>query len=126
VSAPFRELFAELPRAVFETLQAIGEEAVARAKPLYAQPTPAPIWRSGWFCAAMRSRYGWPHLVINLSVVREETEWHALLPCRHLFVMFVDAPTFVAMRALQDLVGAIDRIVEQTERRCYCVARPDR
>ena len=31
MAAPFRDLFVELPRAVFDSLQAIGEGAIAQA-----------------------------------------------------------------------------------------------
>lgn len=52
--APFRELFVELPSAVFETLRGIGEAAVAQA----TQPPPPPaidraFESAEWTCCCM-------------------------------------------------------------------------
>jgi hypothetical protein len=128
--APFRDLFVELPRALFAVLQGIGESAV-RNTPSPFQPRREPqllmFLRNAGARAVIARRYGWISIdepkfapdddAVDLVVRRA---------CGHLSRVRLDGRIFEEYRphaALDELDRRLFRHHERG-RRCYCVARP--
>lgn len=98
---PFRELVAELPRSVFETLHAIAEHAVKVASEHARRPEPVTSLLGKRALQQMLcQREGWKGCETRRCESTEETLQRA------------------AVHALLD-------IIEATERRCCCVPRRD-
>lgn len=121
----FRDLFVELPRALFDALQAIGEAAVERARPPIAA-TPPPFAWFDRFVAALRHHYGWREF---LRVECHEAEcWRALvvrLSCGHVQRYMLDELAMLrAPSASAALVDLVCSAIENTERHCQCVQLP--
>jgi hypothetical protein len=132
MSSPFRELFVELPRAVFESLQAIGEGAVAKAKGSGGSldhSSMAHMYKTLYgidadmFESVKRhicKRYGWHRFEMRRLETCAKTCIVAEFPCGHRRLIEIDDQTFLA--APTSFVDALDRDAERG-RRCYCVQR---
>lgn len=129
MSAPFRELVVELPRALFEVLQGIAEAAVRPA-------TMATPRRDSELLAFLRGatprrlfaeRYGW--LAIEEPIFAADDDAVDLVVrrgCGHRSRVRLDGRLFTELRpraALDELDLQLFRHDEH-ERRCYCVPRP--
>lgn len=128
-SDPFRDLFVELPRAVFEALQGIGEAAVTRAtermrRPIGRRWTAGDVLREQLVGNHLRSRYGWQSFEAKRLPDRCETRIYVWLGCHHRHV--IDLPDqlleHTGRPAFEAMLDALDREAEQA-RRCYCVQR---
>ncbi|MGN6107245.1 MAG: hypothetical protein ACTHU0_19210 [Kofleriaceae bacterium] len=120
-SAPFRDLFAELPRALFETLRGIGEAAVALAESRASASTPgrrsqlsalSEALQTGTLATAICQRYGWSSLEVSRHPSDAALLLCATLPCGHRLgwlrvdeQLLEDAgnPGMVLLRQLDDL-----------------------
>jgi hypothetical protein len=134
--APFRELFVELPRAVFETLQGIGEEAVRRAGgmehvlgTLYPArpPTLLDVVQSE-AGQALCGRYGWRGFEVRRLADRYETRLVVERSCGHRTACDLWDEVLLAPRTARDALVLTDALDEhdRTGRRCYCVQREER
>lgn len=124
--APFRDLFVELPAAVFEILQSIGNEAARRALP--PQPVnPPPTSNLDRIDNAGRAlaRYmGWRE-VIRTERVQFEcwTDILVRLDCGHIQRYRLD--DLVLLRSIgSEWADCTLTTIENTERACQCVQRP--
>lgn len=124
--APFRELFVELPRALFETLQGIGEAAVAKATTTTTAGQTLGATRMAyddgaiarWLC----QRFGWVSVTTQRSPALRETHFCARMPCRHWHVIPVDDQVlYDSMPGA--FIDAIDAYQEDYPRSCYCTPR---
>lgn len=133
MSGPFRELFVELPSALFEVLQAIGEEAARRSggidasymfKRTYGPRTyGANPWLTDFAARALASRYGFRRIEMSRSAANVEVYGRAIQGCGHEARFWVDE---LALHLdLSSALEAIDRAVELAGRGCYCVERTE-
>jgi hypothetical protein len=93
--APFRDLFVELPLAVFEALQAIGEGAAAKAGGGSLDTTSlAPTFKSSYpsnlsflhdvgIGALLCQRYDWAKCAISRSAVEPAVDFRVTFLCGH-------------------------------------------
>lgn len=126
---PFRDLFVELPRAVFETLQAIGEAAVEKARrtPL-TLATMSHVLKTAYrrhpvfdSIAILCRRHGWRRCVSTRRAATAEIEVAVTRGCGHTSRLIVDE---VAMAAVPDAADHLSRLFEghdQRGRGCFCV-----
>lgn len=132
VTAPFRDPFVELPRAVFESLQAIGEGAVARAQraahaavaPVLRPDRRASLFSERWI-RRVHERYGWHWAELRRYEDRKEMRVLAGLDCGHMQSYVVDERAVSVARGLVDEIELLDRVVDRTERSCQCVRRAE-
>lgn len=120
----FRDLFVELPRAVFESLQAIGEAAVTRAQATTVTP---PRSTFGWLASTGRvlaEYYGW------LEVIRTERDPldHYItlvvrLDCLHAQRYRFDELSMLRAGTQASMIDLVCEVIEHTERHCQCVQR---
>lgn len=89
-AAPFRDLFIELPRTLFEALQGIGEQAVrqATAPPAHVRPSPVSLLLRSFedgsrLHAALAERLGWRKFTLMRSAISDEIEVRAVRWCGH-------------------------------------------
>lgn len=131
-AAPFRELFVELPRALFESLQAIGEAAVERAKgdttSLLKDLYPAPRLWFAWLEPAARALgefYGWREVI---RTERDPLDHYITLVvrlgCGHRQRYRIDELSMLRADHAASRIDLICDIIERTERPCQCVQRP--
>lgn len=121
-SAPFRDLFVELPRAVFDALQAWGEAVIVKAQ----QPAPAPRPRTPTALdrtTLLAWRYGWREAESWRNPWDCTTEIVALLQCGHRQRYTIEDRAFLAEPGPAWQLHVIDRVVDNTPRDCYCVLR---
>jgi hypothetical protein len=138
VSAPFRELFVELPTAVFETLRAIGEGAVEKARTgdyaymfkTHYVPRPAPARRASLFesrhTRLIAHRYGWIDAELRKMIDRDSLQLGVILNCGHLQRYEVNELSILRCSSAADEVALLDSVVDGTLRGCSCVQRPPR
>lgn len=128
-ATPFRDLFVELPAAVFEALQAIGEAAVVKAGAPAVARLPRPDRRDSLFTERwirrVHERYGWHWAELRRHESTEEMQILAALDCGHLQVYIADRRAVALVRGPVDEIELLDRIVDRTERGCQCVRRPE-
>lgn len=128
MGAPFRGLFVELPAAVFEALQGIGEAAIsARQTAQTAAPPPRQretLFSERWI-RRVHSRYGWHWAQLQRREDDRTMRILAELDCGHLQSYSVDERSVALVRGPADEIALLDRIVDTTERRCLCVQRPE-
>lgn len=122
--APFRDLFVELPAAVFESLQAFAEALLVRA----SEPAPPPAYKPPWW----RTEYVWRRLAARWGVAEVEIRRRAgelrvaivfRRRCGHggrgemneLALVKCDLPGAIA---------ALDRAFDNAERDCCCMEPP--
>lgn len=126
----FREMFVELPRAVLEALQGIGEQAVRKAQAYKAPeqtrsrtPTLADLFTH--VAGILRERYGWRRAVCVRLADRCSYEITALLSCGHLHRIEIEEELFLHARGGADAADALfdrlDRVRRQ--RSCTCIPR---
>lgn len=129
MSAPFRELFVELPPAVFEALRDIKEGVAAAPEPSHAlseAPRRPPWWESRTLLMAMSERYGWRGANACHRPHDGALDLEALLMCGHTSVVRIDGHTvLLAQRRPDELIDALDRIVADVEQRCSCVRKAE-
>jgi hypothetical protein len=127
--APFRDLFVELPRALFETIKGIGEHAIRRAQApgsmahLYKQAYPASArvyLASDRYIRLVFERYGWRSATVVRLELGRETEINVKLSCGHRASYVVDEIEQVRTERC-DEIALLDRIVDETGTRCSCV-----
>ena len=124
--ALFRELFIELPRAVFDALQAIGEGAIkqaevqrdARAASAISYRSPSAV--EAYVRWAMR-RFGWRRAETRRIAHEAMTYIVVELRCGHGQKYDVDEASIMRCRGAAEEIDLLDGIVENTPRRCYCV-----
>lgn len=123
--APFRDLFVELPAAVFESLQAIGEAAVVKAqRPAPTKAPPRPTLFADHHIRLVLSRYGWRRAETRRIEHEATTYVLAELDCGHGQMYPVDERSILLAGSPAGEIELLDRVVERTPRRCYCVRRP--
>lgn len=128
IAAPFRELFIELPRAVFDALQAIGEGAIKQAEVQrdVERELSAPARRPSTIDAYVQfvaHRFGWRRAETRRIEHEATTYILAELDCGHGQKYAVDELSVARCRGPAEEIDLLDRIVEDTPRRCYCVER---
>lgn len=138
MSAPFRELFAELPRALFESLQAIDWDAAAAAHRGHGvrrpdalahsfksdyRPTPRLVSQD--YVRHVFARYGWTDAEVRRCPAITQTELIAWLACGHRVVYRIDEIELHRTANAQGELALLDRLVDREPRRCCCVPRPD-
>jgi hypothetical protein len=122
----FRDLFAELPKALFEVLKGIGEESIkqaqARTPQVHRRPGVATTLCSdplvGYLCERLGAR--------NMETWREATSrntgFSARMLCGHKRTFMLDdsaiedAKSHLIIDLIEDACAAA--------KRCYCVGRP--
>lgn len=139
MSAPFRELFVELPRAVFEVLRGIGEEALRGAGGVANMDSAADMFKAAYAPRPQRSslfshrcirlvlqRYNnWTHAEIERAVDEDALDLVVFPECPHWQRYRFHASEIAACRGPEDEIDLLDRVVGSTERRCYCVQREE-
>lgn len=127
---PFRDLFIELPRAVFEVLQGIGEAVVAdalRSPATNRAAAPRPQRSSSLFSdrhiRLVLQRYDWTHAELERAVADDTLVLVVQRECLHWQRYKFHANEIAACHAPREEVELLDRVVERTNRRCYCVQR---
>jgi hypothetical protein len=129
MSTPFRELFVELPRSVFEVLQGVGEVAATRALTIQVTP-PAP---TPWFAAlqsitvseALCATYGWARYDVRRLADRRETWLTVEHRCGHRGLVEIEEKRLIAA---PDAIEEVLRILDENcarGRRCFCVQPPE-
>lgn len=131
-SAPFRELFVELPRALFETLQGIGEQAVRNApspallRDLYPTPrrTFVDTLREPSVGHILCHRFGWGSVSVIRAATEPAVDFRVFLACGHRHRIRVSE------MALEDAASPVDVTLRALERgmlvrSCYCVQREE-
>lgn len=127
-AAPFRELFVELPRAIFEALQGMAEVAVHRAED--AQRAPLSRGQSATetlkvFVAAVRDRYGWQRTVVERAPYDAAWLITVKLACGHLHRISIDEHWWHSLSKYDLAPAFVDRLDREADHRsCTCVARP--
>jgi len=125
--APFRDLFVELPAAVFEAMRDLGEAfeaavvAQAAAVAQVAQPTVRPERRHIQLVSA---RYGWRAVELVRHEARLELQIVAELECGHRQCYTIDELAIVRAHNPVAEIELLDHVVDRTERGCQCVLRP--
>lgn len=132
MSAPFRDLFVELPRAVFETLQAIGEQAVRGAggvadmnssaflfKSAYAPPRQNP-WLTDFAARALAQRYGFRELELRRAAHANEVIGYAIRSCGHR-ASFRVSEIALAIGVRAEVIDVFDAAADAAERECCCM-----
>lgn len=126
-AAPFRELFVELPRALFESLQAIGEAAVQRARANAGGPK-SPHSSFDWLNKAARVlayHYGWFEVIrIEREMLDHYSTLVVRLDCMHAQRYRFDELAMLLAANQADVANLVCNIIETTEQNCYCVQRP--
>lgn len=129
--APFRELFVELPRQLFEALQGIGEAAVKKAQAA-ERPSGVSYLRSTMdvlagrmFAGIMREQFGWHGNDVFLLADRDAFELRTRLSCGHLHRIEFDARSIaLAPSSGQMFEYIFDRLeAGANDRLCSCVLR---
>ncbi len=120
--APFRDLFTELPTALFDALKGIAESAIADAERRQAYVSEVnDVIRSYDSAAVARAvceRYGWLRYTMSRSVMHCETEIVVRLPCMHKQVFTL--PDQVMEDSPVAVVDYLD-LVATSGRPCFCV-----
>lgn len=123
MTAPFRDLFVELPATVFESLQQFGEALLAReqaAQPARAVKPPSVVEA---YVRWTMQRYGWRRVETRRIEHGATTHVIAQLNCGHGQRYEVDEIRLARCRGISEEIDLLDRIVAETPRRCYCVQR---
>jgi len=126
-TAPFRDLFVELPHALIEVLRAVVDDAVTKrpepAPPTTLRSASASDWHES-IIAMIRRRYRLRRLVMQRSASDRVHDVTALLGCGHLNRFTIpDAYLFDGERSSQ-----FERILDALDdgfakRLCFCVQR---
>lgn len=120
-SAPFRDLFVELPRAVFESLHAWGEAVIVKAQTPPPRPSlriPTVVDRLYLVC----ERYGWTEARSQRVAECCQMEIWARRSCCHWQRYLVDDLALrLAGHEAAEQLAVLDSIVDRTPRNCYCV-----
>lgn len=129
-AAPFRELFIELPRAVFEVLHGLGEAVVAdalRSPATNRAAAPRPQRSSSLFSdrhiRLVLQRYDWTHAELERAIDDDALVLVVQRECLHWQRYKFHANEIAACHAPREEVELLDRVVERTDRQCYCVQR---
>ena len=128
MSATFRDLFVELPLALFETLQGIGEQAVRDAQPQepYRKPSASSVFISAvnnaflgdWLC----ERFGWKSVEVWRCAVSRDTEFGVRLHCGHQCSFPISDMSIEGTPTIQ-IADLIADAWNSSGRACYCVPR---
>ena len=120
MSAPFRELFVELPATVFETLRGIGEQAVRQATTARKPPPPPPWWTSVRLGPILAEHWSCYYVERAREATRAVVVFRVQLWCRH-GVRFEVRERALAIAVFDEAFDLIDREFQLAERRCLCV-----
>jgi hypothetical protein len=119
-SSPFRDLFIELPHALFE---GIAEQAVRAAPPpvhVWAQPRWQLLLEHPEFAQFLRREFGWLEIQARIqarrSPLRDEVVVLGRLECGHTHVVII--PEFV-LRLTDNLIDTILNAIDRTPRPCF-------
>ena len=126
MSAPFRELFVELPRALLEVLQGIGEEAVRQARPsqvVHRRPSPLLALDENdvgkFLCKHLRCK----SIASWRSVSHRTTAFAARAQCGHKREFEISDTAAIEDSRPQLAIELIARGYDGS-RTCFCVERP--
>lgn len=128
MSAPFRELFVELPVAVFDALHAFGEALLAREQAQH--PVTVQRQRSSFDWLNRMERvlavhYGWFEVIrTERSQLDHYTTLVVRLGCMHAQRYRLDELSMLRAGTPASQVDLVCSIIENTERSCYCVQLP--
>ena len=128
MSAPFRDLFVELPLALFETLQGIGEQAVRNAHPQepYCKPSASSAFidavNNAFLGDRLCERFGWKSVEVWRSAVTRDTEFGVSLHCGHRCSFPIPDRLIEATPTIQ-IADLIADAWDSGGRACYCVPR---
>jgi hypothetical protein len=126
--SPFRDLFVELPRALFDALQGIGEQAVRNAqKPTpHHRPSIASTftdatngkWLADWLC----ERFGWTHVEVWRSAADRNVMFMVGMGCGHNTEFSVSEMLLesIPQTGIADLISDC---WDHADRGCFCVQR---
>lgn len=120
---PFRELFVELPRAVFETLQAIGEAMVVKQREFQSPRVPAyrqPWWLSVSIGRLLAHRWNVAEVWLSRREDRNAIQVDARRYCGHLARGELDERR-LHLAAMSECVTALDEAFDSSERSCQCM-----
>jgi hypothetical protein len=122
--APFRDLFVDLPAALFETLKGIATEAVRRAKVDSYPPgnveRVSTLFDSAQYGRLLCERYGWLNAEMTRSPYDRTTEIGVRWPCKHSAVIVVQDNV---LESATDVVDALDHVTARHGRPCQCMQR---
>jgi hypothetical protein len=123
---PFRDLFSELPRALFDALKGIGEEAVRKAQPpiVHRGPSVASQLNDEPIVGYLCQRFGWKSVEVWRHAASRQTGFGGRLLCGHRFAFDISDSTIEDAHPLR-VIDLIDRVWTSVRRvrSCYCVQR---
>ncbi len=125
--AGFRDLFAELPQAVFAALRAIGEQAIEDAKRKNApsvayRPSPLETFNTQPISQYLCERYGWSHVMTGRNAVRRQTDIGGKFPCGHWTSYSIPDEVIEDAKTVA-LLDTFDEMVACGGRDCFCMQR---
>lgn len=119
-SSPFRDLFVELPRAVFDALHAWGEAVIVKAQ----QPEPRrPSLFAGKCINVVLARYNWRRAETRRIEHECTTYVLAELDCGHGMMYPISDQTIALADNPYDEIKILDDAIDRTPKRCYCVQK---
>ena len=128
MNAPFRDLFVELPRQLFETLQGIGEQAVrnAQAPKPRQRPSVASTFISAtnnaflgdWLC----ERFGWKRVEVWRDARNCDVVFMVKHHCGHVYEFPISEFSLETTPTIQ-IADLIASVYAREGRGCYCVQR---
>jgi hypothetical protein len=128
VSAPFRDLFVELPSAVIDVLRAIGEQALTAAQRLevaeFRKSSANARLSSAWFLKMLAVYFGWRYVDAERHAHDLTTDLVAVLECGHRVRYKINEELLLRVRSPGDEFDLLEYIVATTPRSCVCMHRP--
>lgn len=124
-AAPLRELFVELPLAVFETLQAIGEAMIAKQREF--QSPRAPAYHQPWYLTepiakALANRWNVAEVRLVRRADRDAIQVETRRRCGHLTRGVIDERVLhLAVLPSTECVELPDEVFDSSERSCQCM-----
>lgn len=127
MDAPFRELFVELPRAVFESLQAVAEAAVVKARLPARRPiatsVPDRLISERAISYVITERYKIQLLSCRRSPIDHLTQIVAQMECGHSVRLDVYDNWLLTYHGVAGVIDVLDLAWRHAERKCSCVLR---
>jgi hypothetical protein len=121
--AIFREMFVELPAALFEALKGIGEQAVREAQKPRTTTRATPSARADLLLRALQERHGWRSFLSHRSEQRRSFIVRFVRAC--VIVSVVEYPEQPLHLDARDAVDAAFDFFDRAEleRPCTCIPR---